>query len=58
MKTLKYIMVLMCLIGVGVLIYSDIIDNNRLFGLGGLLIMPMVIYMTWHELIKPLLDLW
>ncbi len=57
MKTLKYIMVLMCLIGVGVLIYSDIIDNNRLFGLGGLLIMPMVIYMTWHELIKPLLDL-
>ena len=47
-------MVLMCLIGVGVLIYSGVVDNNRLFGLGGLLIMPMVIYMTWHELIKPL----
>ena len=49
-------MVLMCLIGIGVLIYSDIIDNNRLFGLGGLLVMPMIIYMTWIEFIKPLIN--
>ena len=54
MKTLKLIMTLVCLIGVGVLIYSGVVDNNKLFGLGSLLIMPMVIYMTWHELIKSL----